>query len=123
MFGLCRRNGVAISLHSDGHILDIIPDLVECGVSILNPQAGPNGLDGLERVAKGKVCIYLDLDARLFPFATPEQLSDHIHEAVERLDSPEGGLMLYAECLPDTPLSNIRAICEAFEDVGGPMMT
>ncbi|MCK4376121.1 MAG: hypothetical protein KAX19_12355 [Candidatus Brocadiae bacterium] len=120
MLGLCTERGVEVYFHSDGHMTEIIPDLIGAGVTILNPQVGANGLDGLARVAKGKVCVNLDLDRQLFPFAGPEQIADHIRGAVAGLDSPAGGLMLYAECEPDVPLANIRAICKTLEEVGGP---
>ena len=119
MFGLCVEAGVAIYLHSDGHILEIIPDLIDAGMAVVNPQIRANGLDGLERAAKGRVCINLDLDRQLFPFVGPREVQDHIMEAVDRLAMPEGGLMLCAECGPDVPLENIRAICETFSEVGG----
>jgi len=66
------------------------------------------------------VCIHLDLDRQLFPFATPDEIKAHVHEAVDALGSDDGGLMLYAECEPDVPLGNIEALCDAFEAVGGP---
>jgi len=118
IFGRCRDKGVLTYLHSDGHILEIIPDLVECGLNTINPQIRANTLDGLVRVAKGKLCINLDLDRQLFPFATPDEIRAHIREAKDALYSPEGGLMLTAECAPDVPLENIKAICETFEELG-----
>jgi len=120
IFGLCTEHGVDVYLHTDGHILEIIPDLIRAGVTILNPQIGANGLDGLECAAKGKVCMNLDLNRQLFPFLDPAGIRKHVFEAVERLNLPAGGLMLSAECGPDVPLANIRAICDALQDVGGP---
>lgn len=117
MFGPCREADVPIYLHTDGHILEIIPDLIEVGVSVLNPQFRANGLAGLQETAKGKVALNLDLDRQHFPFATPSQIEDHIGEAFEALTMPEGGLMLYAECEPDVPLENIDAICTTFERI------
>jgi len=119
IFGACKRAGVYVYLHSDGHILEIIDDLIACGVNIINPQIRANGLDGLEKIAKGKVCIHLDLDRQLFPFATSAEIKGHIREAVKRLGSEKGGLMLNAECEPDVPLQNIEAICQALEEIGG----
>lgn len=121
LFGTCREAGVYVYLHSDGHMLEIINDLIECGVNIINPQIRANGLEGFEKIAKGKVCIHLDLDRQLFPFARPNEINRHIREAVSRLNSEEGGLMLHAECEPDVPLRNIEAICEVLEELGGPM--
>lgn len=117
IFGACREAGAHVYLHSDGHLLDIIPDLIECGVTVLNPQVRANTLDGLVSMCKGKVCINLDLDRQLFPFCTPEDIYDHVQEATMKLGSKEGGLMLHAECEPDVPLENIEAICQALEEV------
>lgn len=118
MYAPCRDADVLVYQHSDGCILDIIPDLVECGLNIINPQTRANGFDGLRRVALGKVCIDLDLDRQLFPFAGPAELEDHIETAVEALALPEGGLMLSAEIGPDVPLANVEAICRALEKLG-----
>jgi len=120
MFKPCLDADLPIFLHSDGCILDIIPDLIEIGVKVLNPQFRSNGLEGLKEVAKGKVALYQDLDRQLFPFATPSEIEDHIGETYEELYLPEGGLILYAECEPDVPLENIEAIFTAIEKVCKP---
>lgn len=120
MFGLCRDHGVPVYMHTDGNILDIIPDLIEVGVRVLNPQIRANGLAGLQAMAKGKVAIHIDLDRQLFPFATPSEIEDHIGEIFEGLYLPQGGLMLHAECEPDVSLENIEAICAAVERVCKP---
>jgi hypothetical protein len=120
MFKPCREADVPIFLHTDGHILEIIPDLIEVGVQVLNPQFRANGLAGLKEIAKGKVALCLDLDRQLFPFATPSQIEDHIGEAFEELSLAAGGLMLHAECEPDVLLRNIEAICTALEKICDP---
>ncbi len=120
IFQPCRDADIPVGLHTDGHILEIIPDLIEAGVRLLNPQIRANGLDGLREVARGKVALDQDLDRQLFPFATPSEIEDHIGEVFEALYMPEGGLMLYAECEPDVPLENIDAICTALERVCNP---
>lgn len=110
--------GVHIYLHSDGRILDPIPDLIEAGVTIINPQVGCNGLDNLVDVCKGKVCVNLDLDRQgVLPFGSLRDIREHVREAIEKLGSPAGGLMLYGECEPDVPLENIEALCSAMEEL------
>jgi uroporphyrinogen decarboxylase len=123
IFKPCRDADIPVFLHSDGKITEIIPDLIEVGVKILNPQIRANGLKGLQETAKGKVALLQDLDRQLFPFASPAQIEDHISEVYEGLYLPEGGLMLYAECEPDIPLENIEAICTTFEKVCKPPET
>ncbi len=110
-----RDAGFYVYMHTDGHILEIIPDLVDCGVNVVNPQVGANGIDNLAEVCKGKVCVDLDLDRQQFPFFSPQDVDDHIHEAVDKLGSPAGGLWLKAEIGQDVPLANIAAIFDALE--------
>jgi hypothetical protein len=102
-------------MHTDGHIVEIIPDLIDCGVNVLNPQVGANGLDNLARTCKGKVCVNLDLNRQMFPFWSPREIDEHVRDAVEALGSPEGGLWLFAEIADDVPLENVEAICQALE--------
>jgi len=107
--------GHYVYMHTDGHILRITPDLVDCGVDVVNPQVGANGLENLACVCKGKVCVDLDLDRQQFPFWNTDDIDAHVKEAVEILGSPEGGLWLKAEIGDDVPLENVEAICSALE--------
>ena len=106
-------------MHTDGRIFEIMPDLQECGVSMINPQVGANGLDNLERVCKGKIPILLDLDRQFIPFATPSQITDHVRECVERLWLPEGGLALGLELNYETSLENMAAALDALRKFRG----
>jgi hypothetical protein len=106
----CVDAGKLIYMHTDGCIWEIMSDLIECGVSIINPQFRANGLYKLVSVCKGKIPINLDLDRQLFPFASPAELRDHVMECVKALYLPEGGLGLNLEISPDIPLCNIDAL-------------
>jgi uroporphyrinogen decarboxylase len=119
IFGRVRKAGLPVYFHSDGHIHEIIPDLVECGVTVINPQSRANGLDNLAKVCRGKVCVDLDLDRQMFPFCTPAEVDAHVREAVEKLGSPAGGLWLKAEVADDVPLPVVEAICLALEKYRG----
>jgi len=117
IFTTCRRAGTHVSFSSDGCLLEIVDDLVECGVSLHDPQLRANGLDGIARAYRGKMCINLDLDRQMFPFCKPRDIRQMVKEVVEKLDSPEGGLMLLASIFgADVPLENIEALCQAFEE-------
>ena len=117
MYGPCRDRDIPVSMHSDGHILEIVPDLVDTGVRVINPQIRANGLAGL-RDLKGTVTIHIDLDRQLFPFATADQIREHIHQVHDALYMPEGGLSMHAECEPDVSLENIEVICSTLEEIG-----
>jgi hypothetical protein len=115
MYGMCHDAGSKVYMHTDGHIVPIITDLIDCGVNVVNPQIRANGLDNLARECKGKICVALDLDRQLFPFCDPSDIDGHVRESVEVLGMPEGGLWLHAECGPDVPPATIEAICVALE--------
>lgn len=116
LFQRCRREGAHVYLSSDGNLLSIVDDLVECGVSVHDPQERANTIPGIKKHYQGKMCVDLDLDRQIFPFATPTQLDRQIKRAVEALNGPRGGLMFKAEISDDNvPLENIEAICTAFE--------
>lgn len=116
IFDLARDRGGSVHLHTDGYIVDVIPDLIEIGVTSLNPQDLVNGLDNLARLAKGKVRIALDIDRQsITVFGTAAELDAHIENCVRTLGSPEGGLSLSWGVYPGTPVESIEAVCRAME--------
>lgn len=117
MFTTCRKAGTHVFLSSDGHLLEIVDDLIECGVSAHDPQLRANTLEGIERVYKGKICIALDLDRQVFPFCKPGDIQKQVKDVVEKLGSPEGGLTVFGSVSAgDVPLENIEALCKSLED-------
>lgn len=116
IYDVIHDAGALVYMHTDGCIWQIISDFIDVGVNVLNPQIRANGLDKLVETCKGKVCINLDLDRQMFPFATPEQIRAHIFECTRAMYMPEGGLMLVAEVASDVPLENIDAICAALTE-------
>jgi len=106
-----------IYMHTDGCIWEIMPDLVECGVDIINPQFRANGLENLVRVCRKEriITIDLDLDRQLFPVATRSQIFDHVGACVESLWMKEGGLGLNVWLNYEIPLENMAAVLDAVE--------
>jgi len=117
IFTTCRKAGTHVSLSSDGCLLEIVDDLIECGISMHDPQIRANTLEGIVKAYKGKVCVNLDLDRQMFPFCKPEDIKKQVKEVVERLGSPKGGLMVLGEIYGgDVPLENIEMLSEAMEE-------
>ena len=106
-----------IYMHTDGCIWEIMPDLMECGVDIINPQFRANGLSNLVRVCRRDqiIPINLDLDRQMFPNATRSQIFDHVGECVESLYLKEGALGLNLELNYEIPLENMAALLDAVE--------
>jgi uroporphyrinogen decarboxylase len=117
LFTTCRDAGAHVYLSSDGRLLEIVDDLIECGVSVHDPQLRANTLDGIATAYQGRLCVNLDLDRQSFPFLSPAEIQTQVEESVTRLYRPEGGLMLMAAVWDETiPLDNVEALAAAMEE-------
>jgi len=115
IFAEIKKSGKHVFFHSDGYVVDIIPDLIEIGVDALNVQVALIGIDTLSRLCKGKICILADIDRqRLLPFGKPEEVKEHVKQIIRGLGLPTGGLIAWGEIGPDVPLENVEAMLQAF---------
>jgi len=111
-----RQAGCVIHMHSDGDIRKLAGDLIDVGIEVINLQDLVNGIAWMEANLKGRVGIDLDIDRQsVTRFGTPAQIDAHVRNAVERLGSRAGGLMLNSGLYPGVPLENIRALMDAME--------
>lgn len=111
-----REAGCVIHMHSDGDIRELVDDLIELGMDVLNLQDLVNGIDWMADNLKGRVCIDLDIDRQnITRFGNPEKIEEHIRDAVNKLGSKQGGLMLKYGLYPEVPLENIKALMDALE--------
>jgi len=104
-------------MHHDGYIMDIMDEIIESGVSIVNPQDLVNGIDNIAREVKGRLCIRIDIDRqKVLPYGSPKDVRDLIREEVLKLGSPAGGLEMIVGIYPPTPLENVEALLSALEE-------
>ena len=114
MFSKVKAAGLDVWFHSDGQILDIIPDLLELGVDVLNCQASVMDRDELKAYA-GKLCFRTDIDRQqVLPFVSPAEVKEYINELFHDLGTADGGIVACGEISEDVPLENIKAMYEAF---------
>ncbi|MEM0005695.1 MAG: uroporphyrinogen decarboxylase family protein, partial [Ignisphaera sp.] len=113
-FDEVRDMDALIYFHSDGMVMPLVDAILEAGIDILNIQDTINGIENIAQKLKGRVCIDLDIDRQhLIPYGTREEIHSHIKNAVEKLGTESGGLMLHIEVYPPTPLENIEYLAEA----------
>jgi hypothetical protein len=75
-----------------------------------------NGLDWIAERLAGQVCIDLDIDRQsITPYGRPAQVDALVREAVEKLGSRQGGLMMIYGLYPGVPLENAKALMDAME--------
>jgi len=114
MFSRVKSAGLDVWFHSDGNILEIIPDLIELGVDVLNCQSSVMDRDELKAYT-GNICFRTDIDRQnILPYLSPREVKTFIFELFSDLGTPDGGLVACGEISEDVPLENIRAMYEAF---------
>jgi len=116
-----ERSDIPIFYHSDGDITKIIEDLIEVGVTILNPVQ-PECLDPFaikEKYGK-RLTLWGTIGTQTaFPFATPGKMRCIVKEYIERL-APGGGYVIGPThgLQKDVPWENIAAFYNAVEEFG-----
>lgn len=107
---------IQIWYHSDGNIESIIPELIEIGVTILNPVQ-PECLDPVK--IKGKYGKHIVIDGTIgtqttMPFGTADEVKQIIMERKEKLGY-DGALILSPTHVlePEVPIDNVIAFIEA----------
>jgi len=112
-----KGQGRLVYMHSDGHVLELVEDLMDCGVDVINLQDRVNGIDEIARRVKGRIAVDLDIDRqKVTRNGSPKDVRELIHEAVAKLGSKKGGLSLIYDLYPGIPISNIKAVMKAMED-------
>lgn len=119
MFKKVHEAGMHVWFHSDGHINDIVSDLIEIGVDVINCQISVMGHNWIYQNMRGNVAIRTDIDRQyILPFGTPSEVKEEIQRTFEACGGPNGGIIACGEIGPDVPLKNIRAMYEEFRDYG-----
>jgi len=107
---------VEVYYHSDGKIEPIIPDLIEVGVTILNPvQPECMNPEFIKREYGRDLTLWGTIGTQTtMPFGTPEEVKDTVRQRREDLGK-NGGLVLAPTHLlePEVPWENVLAFVEA----------
>jgi len=119
LFDVVLEHGRKIWVHSDGWILDILPDLIEMGATLVNPQHACMGTKRVGEIVGGKLCVRTDIDRQwIIPHGTPETIREAVAEAMDSFGRFNGGILLHGEIGPQVPFENIVALYEAFDELG-----
>ncbi|MHB0998075.1 MAG: uroporphyrinogen decarboxylase family protein [Armatimonadota bacterium] len=108
----CHSKGLQVIFHSDGYIMDIVPDLIAAGIDGLNPIEKAAGMDVYELRRKYPELILVGgVDVtHLLPYGTPEEVRSETHRIIRETGS-EGRLLIGSSTELDNtvPLENYLA--------------
>lgn len=121
IFAVFLDAGLPVILHSDGDIAEIIPDLVEIGLSILNPVQ-PEVVDHswLKKILGDRLAFYGGISTQtVLPYGKPEDVRAAVETCVNVLASDGTGLVIAPShsLTTDIPMENVDALLQAFDDL------
>ncbi len=117
MFEIFTDNGLPVIMHSDGDIKEIIPDLLDIGLSCLNP-CQPEVLDHhwLKKEFGKDLAFYGGLSTQgVLPKGRPKEVRSAARRCLETLASDGTGLIFGPShrMMSDIPMENIEALLES----------
>jgi uroporphyrinogen decarboxylase len=121
LFAPFRERGLPILMHSDGQIQTILPDLVEIGLTVLNPVQ-PEVLDHawLAQNFGGVLAFYGGISTQTsLPQGSPGQVHQAVQRCIQDLAPNQTGLLLAPShrMMTDIPLENVEAMLAAFQEL------
>ena len=125
VFRAVKENSrAAVFFHSDGTVIDLLPDLIDAGMDIFNPvQTDAALMDPAElkrRFGKNITVWGGGVDTHsVLPFGTPEQVREDVRRRIQIL-GPGGGYVFASihNMLGDAPPENILAAVDAVLEFG-----
>lgn len=119
IFEVGKSRNLPVAYHCCGAVRPLIPDLIEIGMTVLNPvQCNCPGMDPLElkREFGSSIAFMGGVDTQgVLPFGTASEVRQATERLVEGMTTDGGGYILAASHTvpPETPDENIFAMYEA----------
>jgi len=113
---IAHSNGKKIFMHSDGYILDIVPDLIEVGIDAINSQIFCIGIEKLEQF-KGKITFWGEIDRQhILPSDNVEEVIAAVAKVRKHLYD-NGGVIAQCEFGPGSKCLNVETVFEEWNKV------
>ncbi len=111
---LTHKYGAFYQQHSCGAVRNIIPELVDCGVDVLEPIQKVKGMepDGLKKEFGDKLTFHGGIDTQgVLPFGTPEEVINETRYFIDTLNVNGGYILMASQGFEgDVPVENIEAM-------------
>jgi uroporphyrinogen decarboxylase len=120
---ISHEYGSKVAHHSCGCAKPLLPDIIECGLDILNPLQPDVAEMDYEKIKQefgdqisfhGAISIQ-----KTMPYGTPEQVRNEVKDRVDKL-APGGGFIFCTahNIQTDTSIENIEALFSAYQEFG-----
>jgi len=119
MYARARTAGKHVCLHCCGDVREILPDLVEIGVSIFNPFQ-PETMDVYTTKKRyyGELAFYGGISVQhLLPHGTPDEVRRETRKLLAKLGEGGGYIASPSHAVPaDVPPENLAALIEVLQN-------
>jgi len=116
---IAHDSGKKIFMHSDGYIMDIIPDLIELGLDALNSQIFCMSVEELGKRFKGKITFWGEIDRQHILHSGSKE---DVIEAVNKIKSAlydNGGVIAQCDFGPGAKPENVYRVFETWNSFSG----
>ena len=120
---LIQSYGCRAMHHTCGSVIDIVPDMIACGLDVLQsiqPEAAGMSLADLKARFGRELCFHGGISIQnTMPFGTPEAIRREVR-AIAHTIRPGGGYIFCTahNIQADTPVENAQALLEAYHEHG-----
>ena len=112
-----HAHGKFIFMHSDGYILDILPDLIEIGVDAINSQLFCMDMRRVAECARGRITFWGEMDRQHVLPDTPEKGREAVRQVARYLYDPRGGIIAQLEFGPSGNPETVMAVYDEWEKI------
>jgi uroporphyrinogen decarboxylase len=116
--------GARVIYHSDGAVMDAIPDLIDMGIDVLQAlQFDAKDMDAtiLKEEYGDRLCFEGGISVQqTMPWGAPEDVRNEVRERMATLGKNGGYLIGPSHTIePEVPFANVKAFKEAVDEFGG----
>lgn len=120
---LGKAHGAVVMHHTCGAVADLVPDMIDCGLDILQSlQPEASGMDPrtLKAGFGDRLCFHGGVSIqRVLPRGTPGEIGEHVRDLFAAM-APGGGFIACTShnIQADVPLANVAALLDAYRAAG-----
>ncbi|MCG3153525.1 MAG: hypothetical protein DKINENOH_00115 [bacterium] len=112
---IAHAHGKYAFMHSDGYILDILPDLIELGLDAINAQLFCMGVERVGQCCRGRLTFWGEIDRQyLLAYGTAEEIIAAV-ESVKQSLYAGGGVIAQCEFGPAAKPENVSLVFATWE--------
>ncbi|MBS3737008.1 MAG: uroporphyrinogen decarboxylase family protein [Candidatus Bipolaricaulota bacterium] len=118
LYDACNEEVKLVMQHADGHIEEVIPDLIEMGLDLLNPlQPECNDVESVKREYGARLSFHGTVSSRVLDKGTTSEVRSEVEIRVDKL-STGGGYVLAPAHAYSYSEENIKAFRDAAVEYG-----